>query len=297
MISIQVPATSANMGSGFDSLGIALSLYNTVNMEEWDSIFIESTDNAPIPTDEHNLIYKTVKSVYDMCGKSLKGIHIQQTNNIPLARGLGSSSACIVSGIMGANKLLREPLSTQDIIDMAAKLEGHPDNSTPAILGGQVVSSMENNKVYYSKQVINNDLSFVAIIPDFELKTSDARAALPTKVDIKDATYNLSRAALMALSLATGNYQNIRVSCSDRLHQPYRLPLISGAREVIDYAYNLGAYGAYISGAGSTLMSIIKSDDLLFIEKMEQKIKAMNKENWKIVMLKPDNNGTVITEL
>ncbi|MEG1943395.1 MAG: homoserine kinase, partial [Angelakisella sp.] len=257
MIEIKVPATSANIGSGFDSLGIALGMYNTVEMELWDKPFVESLDDAPIPLDEHNLVYKTAKYLFDICGKPLSGLHIRQRNVIPMARGLGSSSACIVSGLMGANQLMGQPLSRDEIVNMAANMEGHPDNSTPAILGGQVTAAIENGRVFYCRQEVKQDILFAAIIPDFELKTSLARTALPKEVTHRDAVYNLSRAALMAASLSSGQYENIRVACGDKLHQPYRLALIPGAAQVMDTAQELGAYGAYISGAGSTLMAIV----------------------------------------
>ena len=128
MIQIKVPATSANIGSGFDSLGLAVRMYNTVEMELWDGVLVEALDSAPIPTDEHNLIYKTAKYLFDLCGKPLPGLHIRQENVIPMARGLGSSSACIVAGLTGANLLMGEPLTREDIINMAATMEGHPED-------------------------------------------------------------------------------------------------------------------------------------------------------------------------
>ncbi|MEG0852306.1 MAG: homoserine kinase [Angelakisella sp.] len=296
MIEIKVPATSANIGSGFDSLGIALGMYNTVQMELWDKVFVESLDDAPIPLDEHNLVYKTAKYLFDICGKPLKGLHIRQTNSIPLARGLGSSSACIVAGLMGANVLMGEPLSREEIVHMAANMEGHPDNSTPAILGGQVTAAMENGKVFYCRQEVKQDILFAAIIPDFELKTSVARTALPKEVTHKDAVYNLSRAALMASSLASGRYENIRVACGDRLHQPYRLSLIQGGAQVLSCALEFGAYGAYISGAGSTLMAIVPVDCDSFFRNLRCQLDMAGRTGWRLEMLMPDNNGATIAE-
>lgn len=296
MIKISVPATSANIGSGFDSLGVALGMYNTVEMELWDRAFVETLDNAPIPLDEHNLVYKTAKYLFDICGKSLSGFHIRQQNVIPMARGLGSSSACIVAGLLGANLLLGKPLCHDELVNMAANMEGHPDNSTPALLGGQVTAAMENGKVYYCRQELKNDLIFAAVIPDFELKTSLARTALPKEVTHKDAVYNLSRAALMAGSLATGRYENLRVACGDRLHQPYRLALIPGGAQVLEAALSLGAYGAYISGAGSTLMAILPAQCDSFFRALRCQLDMSGKTGWDIQLLSPDNTGAVITE-
>ena len=139
---IRVPATSANIGAGFDSLGLAVQLYNRVILEPWDRVEVVSLDGTKVPLDENNLIYKTVKYLFDICGRPLPGLRIQQENAIPMARGLGSSSACIVAGLMGGNALMGSPLSLEDIIHMAATMEGHPDNSTPAILGGQVTDAI-----------------------------------------------------------------------------------------------------------------------------------------------------------
>ncbi len=295
MIEIKVPATSANIGSGFDSLGLAIDMYNRVWMEKHDGVWIESADDIAIPLDENNLIYKTAKYLFDICGKELSGLHIKQENVIPMARGLGSSSACIVAGLIGANELMGKPLNSEDIVNMAANMEGHPDNSTPAILGGQVTAAMENGKVYYSRTAIKDDIKFATLIPNFELKTSQARAALPREVNLKGAVYNLSRAALMASSLATGKYENLRVACQDKLHQPYRLPLIEGGDMVLRSCYEFGAYGAYISGAGSTLMAIVPADNENFYRNLRCHLDAAGKGDWKLYMHNAENVGTQIS--
>jgi len=291
MVKIVVPATSANLGSGFDSLGLALNHYNIVQMEEADGPHIHAVDGVAIPTDESNLIYTTAKQLYDLCGKPFYGLHIEQTNNIPLARGLGSSSACIVAGLLGANELLGNPLPRQEIINEAAAIEGHPDNTTPAILGGLVTAVIEKGRVFYVKQELQDDLTFAAIIPDFELKTADARAALPKEVPHRDGVYNLSRAALMSVSLYSGNYQNLRVAADDMLHQPYRLKLIAHAHDTFEQCYSLGAYAAYISGAGSTLMAILPHDHDGFAEKMRTWLDGQGLKGWKLRLLKVDNEG------
>lgn len=295
MIKITIPATSANIGSGFDSLGVALNLYNQVNIKEHDFIEIRSLDGTSVPTDQNNLIYKTAKYLFDLCGKKLEGLYIEQTSAIPMARGLGSSSACIVAGVMGANALMGFPLSTEELIDAAARLEGHPDNSTPALAGGLVTAVMDNGKVYYVKQPLKEDLAFAAIIPDYELKTAEARSVIPREISHKDGVFNLSRAALMSVSLYSGSYQNLRVACDDRLHQPYRLPLIQGAQEVFSAVYDLGAYGAYISGAGSTLMAIVDKGNGAFPAQCRQALDALGHTGWRLEMLSIDNEGAKMT--
>ena len=294
-VEIQIPATSANIGAGFDSLGLAVRMYNRVILEPWEGAEVVSLDGATVPTGENNLIYKTVKYLFDICGKPLSGLRIQQENNIPMARGLGSSSACIVAGLMGGNALLGSPLSREDIIHMAATMEGHPDNSTPAILGGQVTAAIENGRVFYCRQQLRDDLRFAAIIPDFELKTSAARAALPKDISRADGVFNLSRAALMAMSLAAGAYSNLRVAAQDKLHQPYRLDLIPGARPVMDCALEFGAYCAYISGAGSTLMAIVGTDNSGFTQRLRCWMDGQGYNGWRLLLLEPDNGGTQMT--
>ena len=296
MINVQIPATSANIGSGFDSLGLAVSMYNYIQMEEADVLDIRSEDGIAIPVDESNLVYQSAKYIYDLCGKSLKGMKIRQINNIPMARGLGSSSACIVGGLVGANHLLGSPLAQKDLVNIAATMEGHPDNSTPALLGGLVTAVLEKGKVHYVKQAIAQDLRFVAIVPDFELKTSFARQALPRDVSHGDAVFNLSRAALMSVSLYSGNYHNLKVACDDRLHQPYRLSLINGAHEVFDAAYQLGAYAIYISGAGSTLMAIVNNEKTDFSARMRSELDALGLSKWQVHDLSITNVGARVLE-
>ena len=229
MIKIQIPATSANLGSGFDSLGVALNLYNYVYMEEADEVDISSKDNIPVPTDTSNLIYWSAERLYNECGKKIPGLRIIQENNIPMTRGLGSSSACIAAGLIGANRFLGSPLSQHDLVNLACKIEGHPDNTTPALLGGLVTSAMENGRVYSVSVPVASNIRFGVFIPPFELKTEVARKALPNEYSREDAVYNLSRSALMTAALFSGSLENLRVAVQDSIHQPYRKKFISEA--------------------------------------------------------------------
>lgn len=294
MIKLRIPATSANLGAGFDALGLALEYYNYVEMEESDRIDITSADGTPVPTDERNLIYTSAKDLFEICGKKLLGLRLVQTNNIPMTRGLGSSSACIVGGLMGANHLLGEPLSQDDLVDLAAQIEGHPDNTAPALLGGIVTAVFDGRRVHWVKQEVYTKLRFVAMIPDFELKTEKARGCLPTEISHKDAVYNLSRAALFSASLLTGKFENLRTAVHDKLHQPYRMALIPHAREVFDIAYAHGAYAAYISGAGPTVMAIADEENTFFAGKMRFSLDNAGLSGWQVHDLKIDNTGCVL---
>lgn len=296
MIKIQIPATSANLGAGFDALGLALTFYNYVEMEQSDRIEISSADGLEIPTDEKNLIYVSAKDLFKVCGKKLDGLKLIQTSNIPMARGLGSSSACIVAGLVGANHMLGNPLTTDDLVDLAAQIEGHPDNTAPALLGGIVTAVFDGRKVHWVKQEVYTKLKFVAIIPDFELKTEKARACLPTEVSHKDAVYNLSRAALFSASLLTGKFENLRTAVHDKLHQPYRMELIPHCREVFDIAYTHGAYGAFISGAGPTIMAIVDEENEYFAGKMKFSLENAGLSGWDVHEFRIDNCGTKIMQ-
>ena len=296
MFKIQIPATSANLGAGFDALGLALTYYNYVEMEESDTIDISSSDGLDIPKDEKNLIYISAKDLFNVCGKKLNGLKLVQTNNIPMARGLGSSSACIIAGLVGANKMLGNPLTKDDLVDLSAQIEGHPDNTAPALLGGIVTAVFDGRKVHWVKQEVFTKLKFVSIIPDFELKTEQARACLPKEISHKDAVYNLSRAALFSASLLTGKFENLRTAVHDRLHQPYRMELIPHYREVFDIAYTHGAYGAYISGAGPTIMAIVDEENKYFAGKMKFSLENAGLTGWQVHEFHIDNEGTKIVE-
>ena len=290
MIKIKIPASTANLGSGFDSIGAALDLYNIVSAEEYDGCDISSSDGSSVPNDEENLIYKSAKKLYEICGKPFYGLKIIETNNIPMARGLGSSSACIVGGLAVANELCKRPLNKDELLGIAAETEGHPDNVAPALLGGLTVCAMENEKVFYTKCELKSELKFCAFVPDFELKTADARAVLPKETGLGDAVFNISRAALLASSFALGKYENFREGTKDRLHQPFRLPLIPGSENIINSSLENGALASYISGAGSTIMAIYKGNHEE-AEKFAQKILSDEYPNWKAFILEADNSG------
>ena len=294
MIKIQIPATSANLGAGFDALGLALNYYNYISMEECDRIDISSCDGVEVPNDETNLVYTSAKTLYSVCGKSLKGLKIVQENNIPMTRGLGSSSACIVGGLVGANTLMGNPLTLDELVNFSTEIEGHPDNVAPALLGGIVTAVFDGQEVHWVKQEVHTSLKFVVIVPNFELSTEKARSALPKEISHKDAVYNLSRASLFTASLLTGKYKNLRTAVDDRLHQPYRLPLIPHAEEVFKVGYKLGAYAMYISGAGPSLMAIVNDENTYFAGKMRFELDLRGLNDWQVKDLTIDNNGTVL---
>ena len=291
MLRIRIPASTANLGSGFDSLGIALNLYNYVEIGPALGCEISSADGSEIPTGEDNLIYLSAKKVYEKSGIPFRGLKIIEENNVPFARGLGSSSACIVGGVFGANELIGRPFTQDELLDIAAEIEGHPDNVSPALLGGFTANAMEEKSVRYVKATVSEKLVFAAFVPPFELKTSDARAVMPKEVSVKDSVFNLSRSALVSASFITGKYENLRTACDDRLHQPYRLPLIPGGRKIIEESYKNGALAAYISGAGSTMMAIFDCGNEEAEKIAEEILSSADFNGWKYFILNADNSG------
>ncbi|WP_395150564.1 homoserine kinase [uncultured Allofournierella sp.] len=295
MIKVRVPATSANVGAGFDALGLAVSLHNTITMEEWDGLDIQSTDGSLIPTGSSNLIYRSAKAVYDQLGRPMKGLRVRQENPIPMARGLGSSSACIVAGVMGANALLGNVLTRRQMLTLATSIEGHPDNVAPAILGGFVTSVFDEGQVYSVRKEIDPSLAFAAFIPNFRLLTEKARAALPDTITRQEAIYNLSRAALATAAFCDGDYELLRVATKDALHQKYRLPLIPGGERVFEIANDLGAYAVYLSGAGPTIMAVVHRDDTEFFERAEQALMEQPETMaFSLRRMLADNIGAVV---
>lgn len=295
MIRIDVPATSANLGSGFDSLGIALTMKNRIWMEESDTLEITTVDDADIPKDKSNLIYWAANYLYELCGKKLPGLRLIQENNIPLARGLGSSSSCIVAGILGANRFLGNPLTQTDLINLAAKIEGHPDNTSPALSGGLVASAMEGERVYSVSVPVSEKIRFAVMIPPFELKTEKARGVLPERYSREDAVYNLSRSGLMTASLFSGKLENLRVAVQDRIHQPYRSGLIDDCDSVFRMSYELGSLGTYVSGAGPTIISMIETETAeQFGKSCAQHLEDKGIKGWSVHIMAADHQGARI---
>lgn len=296
MIKVRIPATSANIGAGFDSLGLALTLYNYVSVEETESgLDIEILDDTKefLATDERNLVYRSMKAVFDKVSYTPKGLHIILNNNIMVTRGLGSSSAGIVGGLIAGNELSGGKLSKDEILSMATELEGHPDNVAPAILGGLTVSVPCGQNVRYVKTDVNDDLKFAAFVPEFPLSTRKARSVLPKRVSLKDAVYNNGRSTLLMTSIMTGKYENIRLAVGDRLHQQYRKKLIPHIDDLFSEAYRQGALGVYLSGAGPTVIAIINSKNTDFEYKLN---KFLNKKmyKWHLHMLSADNVGAEV---
>ena len=257
---IRLPGSTANLGPGYDALGMALSIYNYIGIRIRSrpgvSFSIEGEGKDILPANEENLFYHAAQFAAQRAGKTLPGIDIHMHNSVPLARGLGSSSTAIVGGVVAANRLLCEPFSPEEMLDISTAIEGHPDNVSPCLLGGLTVSTMDGNRVACVRALPPKELRAVVAIPEFELKTEDARNVLPNAVSHRDAVFSTSRACIVTAALITGNFEHLAVGMQDRLHHPYRAKLIPGFDQILAAAVKAGAWGAALSGAGPTLIAL-----------------------------------------
>lgn len=261
-VTVSIPATTANLGPGFDCLGMALSLYNEITVTAVSPsasvprLAIEATgiDAHKIPIDEQNLVVKAANVIFNHLGKRPAGLHIQQHNNIPVGSGLGSSSTAVLGGMLAANALVNGGLSRAEILQFATDLEGHPDNVAPAIYGGLVLG-VQGDHGLHVEQIAIPPLRVAVVLPGFELLTHDARAALPKQVSMQDAIFNSSRLGLLIRALQTADYQKLCLAMQDRLHQPYRIPLIPGMAAAFQAAHAAGAASVAVSGAGPSLIA------------------------------------------
>jgi homoserine kinase len=268
-VEVRVPASVANLGSGFDAMGMALNLYNIVELEEDGNEFlIEITGEGEqtLPRDQSNLVAQAINRLFTAASYRASGWRLRLTNRIPLQRGLGSSAAAIVGGLVAANAVAGYPLSLKQILSQAIALEGHPDNGAAALLGGVVLIMPEENAIidksgFASDYLYNNfktpdDLVVYAVIPEFTLSTSLARSILPEQVPFRDAVFNLARAAMLAMALRDGDWDKLGTAMQDRIHQPYRAHLIPGLEEMLQAARLAGAYGAFLGGAGPSVIAL-----------------------------------------
>jgi len=291
---VKIPATTTNLGPGFDCLGMSVELYNYIIVEKSEKleIVVPNCDRDIIPIDSTNLIVQAMQRVYDFAKADFIPVKITQENNIPFARGLGSSAACIVGGILAANKLINNKLSLDEMINIAVSMEGHPDNVLPAFIGGLVAANMHDSLVDYVQMMPHNKFKFVFIIPDFHLKTSDARKVLPKEYSSYDALHSVGKAVVLTTSLVNGIEDNLKSACDDLLHQPYRKSLIPHFDDIKDKAYDFGAYAFFLSGAGPTMACIISQNEDNFISLMSDYLKTLG--SYKIFLSPASCQGAKI---
>lgn len=298
-VSVKVPATIANIGPGFDCLGLAIPIYNTVTIEETvlpgtgvEINVLASEDLTDelslehIQMDENSIIYKAVELLYNSIGQTPSELKITIHSEIPIAKGLGSSASVIVGGLIAANELLGHPADEAALLSIATEVEGHPDNVTPAIVGGIVISSSEDDgSIVYRKLDWPEDWVLTVIVPDYELATEISRSVIPKEIPLKDAVFNLQRMAMFTTALTNKDTSLMKLALKDKLHQPYRQKLVPGFDKITkNLKHEDSVLGCVLSGAGPSVLVISKKNGV-------EKIRNIIKETWKDL----DINAKVLT--
>jgi len=267
-ISVKTPATIANLGPGFDSFGLALPLYNIISVEETvlpgtgiEINIIDEKNNEDIediPTDKNNIVYKAIELLYNFIGQIPNELKITIKTQIPISRGLGSSASVIVGGLIAANELLGRPADEKVLMSIATEIEGHPDNITPAFVGGITMASWEEDgSVVYRKLPWNDEWKLMVCIPDYELNTEISRSVLPKEVPLTDAVFNLKRSAMLIESLYSKDEELLKLALKDKIHQPYREKLVPGLSEITNnLKHTNGVIGTVLCGAGPSILII-----------------------------------------
>lgn len=293
-ISVKVPATTANIGPGFDSLGMALPIYNTITIEETvlpgtgieinvlnDDATADDLLMEHIPMDENSIIYKAVELLYNSIGQTPSELKITVQSQIPIARGLGSSASVIVGGLLAANELLGKPADEVALLSIATEVEGHPDNVTPAIVGGLVLSSQEDDgRIVYTKLNWPEEWIITVCVPDYELSTDISRSVLPKEVPMEDAVFNAKRLGMFVQAVNTKDTELMKLALQDRLHQPYRMKLVPGLDKIIEnLKHEENVLGTVLSGAGPSILVISHKNNL-------DRIKSIVKNTWEEMNVK-----------
>ena len=276
-IRVMAPATTANLGPGYDCLGLALDLWNRLevllDMPAPDSkplVEVVGEGAGELADDSNNLVYHAMGFLFQEAGRDMPAVRLRCHNEIPLERGLGSSAAAISSGLVAANVLCGNRFSSNELLEMAATIEGHPDNVAAALLGGLQLVVTDQDRLYTAPISVPPDLSAVLFIPEFRIATSEARAVLPEKIDVADAVYNMGRTALFVAGMATNHPDYFAVATQDRLHQPYRLPLFPAMRLLFEAARAAGALGVFLSGSGSTVLALSQGREMTVAYEMAE---------------------------
>ncbi|NLJ71907.1 MAG: homoserine kinase [Syntrophomonadaceae bacterium] len=297
MFTVRVPATSANLGPGFDTLGLALDLYLTVEVKKANcdiTVYYKENGEQSVninPTD--NLIIMAIEKVFTKAGQTISPLTLMVDNKIPISRGLGSSAAAIVAGIFAGNELIGRKYSTKQLMQWAVDLEGHADNIVPAIVGGFTTAMIYENEIYYQKLLTSHDFKAIVVVPDISLPTKQSRAVLPEKVALQDTVYNLQRACFLLASLYNGDIRHLNLAMDDMIYQPLRKQFIPGFDEVFKSAYDNGALGVAMSGAGPSIIAFV-NDNIENIGLAMQEAFLNNSLTSKIYHLRPNETGVSI---
>ena len=278
LVRVKAPATTANMGPGYDCLGMALDVWNTIEIEVLDSgepvVEVTGEGAGELGTGRDNLVYRSMEFLFQDAEQEMPLVRIRCDNAIPLARGMGSSAAAIAGGLVAANAICSQDYTPNDLLEMAATIEGHPDNVAAAVLGGMqlVISDKteEGSRLYTVPINVPPELHAVVFVPQVRIATEDARAVLPEKVTMADAVHNMGRVGLLVASMATNHLEYLAIATQDLLHQPYRQPLFPAMKVIFKAALDAGALGVFLSGSGSTVLALTQGREMTVAYEMAE---------------------------
>ncbi len=295
MVRVRAPATTANLGPGFDALGMALELYLRVEAEfsggGIEIVFSGIRDRSIMESPQENLLYKAMKLVFRQAEFKPAGLYMEIDNDIPIGKGLGSSAAAIVAGMYTANRLIGDRFSSQELLRWAVDMEGHADNIVPAITGGLATAMIYEGEVYYQQAKLGKPLGVVVAVPDFILSTEQSRSVLPQNIPLQAVVSNLQRACFLLASIQNGDFSNLSKAMDDMLYQPWRKFFIPGFDQVLQSALEAGALGVALSGAGPSIMAITAIGEEQDIGQAMEKAFMEAGVKVQVLYLKPDLQG------
>ncbi len=294
-VRVRAPATTANLGPGYDCLGMALDLWNHLTVETLDagadtSVAVAGEGEGELADDSDNLTYRAARFLYGEADVEIPPLAMQCENAIPLSRGLGSSAAAISGGLVAANALLDNPFTPNDLLEMAATIEGHPDNVAAAVHGGLQLVVIDDDRLYTAPIDVPDELNAVLFIPDRRIATADARRVLPSEVSVADAVYNMSRAALLVAGMQSNHPEYLRIATEDRLHQPYRQSIFPPMKVIFEAARNAGALGVFLSGSGSTILALTQERSMTVAYEMFDAARLAGVEG-RVEITRPTRQG------
>ena len=298
LVRVKAPATTANMGPGYDCLGMALDVWNTIEIEVLDSgepvVEVTGEGAGELGTGRDNLVYRSMEFLFQDAEQEMPMVRIRCDNAIPLARGMGSSAAAIAGGLVAANAICSQDYTPNDLLEMAATIEGHPDNVAAAVLGGMqlVISDKteEGSRLYTVPINVPPELHAVVFVPQVRIATEDARAVLPEKVTVADAVHNMGRVGLLVASMATNHPEYLAIATQDLLHQPYRQPLFPAMKVIFKAALDAGALGVFLSGSGSTVLALTQGREMTVAYEMAEAARQASVEG-KVSVTQPTVRG------
>jgi homoserine kinase len=296
-IEVMAPATTANLGPGFDCLGMALDLWNRLEVlpvepgaEGVPAVEVIGEGVGELAADSGNLTYRAMRFLFDEAALEMPPLRLRCHNTIPLSRGLGSSAAAISGGLVAANTLCGNPYSPNELLEMAATIEGHPDNVAAAVLGGlQLVVSNEGH-LYTAPLGVPQDILAVLFIPESRIATADARRVMPREISVGDAVFNMSRIALFVAGMSTNHPEYLKIGTQDRLHQPYRQTLFPPMKVILAAALDAGALGVFLSGSGSTILALTQGREMTVAYEMAEAARQANVEG-QVKVTQPTSRG------